>query len=138
MRNRDGSAIGASRGRRRRAWIVMGHELIALPKAARARIPEVIRAGGIDVELHEDRSIARHRRPGDSLYLCRRGQAAVELLVPAEGEIPKQIGDFTAVIFFPHGGLIRRMRSRAADAELQQSIATILHELKADLTRENA
>ena len=116
----------------------MRHELIVLPKAAHARIAEAVRAGGIEVSSHEDRAIARHRWPGDSLYLCRRGEAAVELLVPAEDEIPKQIGNFTGVIFFPHGGFMRRFRSRAIDAELQQSIGAILHRLKMELSHEDA
>jgi hypothetical protein len=114
------------------------NELIVLPKAAHARIPEAIRAAGIEVESHDDRSIARHRRPGDSLYLCRRGEAAVELLVTAADEIPTQIGDFTGVIFFPHGRFMRRFKSRSMDAQLQQTIGSILHQLKTELSHEGA
>ena len=60
----------------------MRHELIVLPKGAHARIAKAIRTGGVDIELWEDKSVQRHRHPGDSLYLCRHGEAAVELLVP--------------------------------------------------------
>jgi len=116
----------------------MRNELIVLPKRAHPLIAERIRAGGIEVSPFEDQRIRRYRRPGDSLFLCRRGEAAVELLVPAEEEIPRQIGDFTGVIFFPHGGFFRRFKNSGIDAQLQESIAFVLYELKGEISHEDA
>ncbi len=116
----------------------MRNELIVLPSKARPLIPERIRGAGIEVSPYEDLSIQRHRRPGDSLLLCRCGEAAVEVLLPAQDEIPAEIGDYTGIIFFPHGGAIRRLRYSAADARLQESIASILYQLKDEMPHESA
>ena len=116
----------------------MRNELIVLPRKAHPFVAERVRAAGIDVSPHDDPSIRRHRRSGDSLLLCRRGEAAVELLLPAEGEVPGEIGDFTGVIFFPHGGFVRRFRRSAVDTQLQESIAAVLYGLKDEMSRESA
>jgi hypothetical protein len=116
----------------------MRHELIVLPKSAHARIAEAIRSGGVEVELCEDTSIKRHRHPGDSLYLCRHGEAAVELLVPGKDELPEKFGDYTCVVFFPYGGFMRQFRHRSIDAKLQQLIGGILHQLKLEFSHDDA
>src|SRR4051812_4327403 len=118
----------------------MRHEIIVLPKAAHAHIAEAIRSGGVEFELCEDKSVQRHRHPGDSLYLCRRGEAAVELLVPGEDELPEKFGAYTCAVFFPYGGggFMRQFRHRSIDAKLQQFIGDILHQLKMKFPNEDA